>query len=240
MVFSYLDVVSTDSSFPSVTGAVSAILRVNSGTFFITTGNCISKLTSGGVISILAGDCSVVSTTSADGVGTSSLFNEPRGLALESMNQNLYVSERHAIRKINLGTLTVTTVAGTQIAGSADGFGSNASFYYPSGIAVDKNQNILVADTGSHKIRKIDMYGNVTTLITGVFLFPYALTLDNYGNMLISDQSALRRIYSSGSIAMVASVSNIYAIAVDDQNNILAAHLYDILKISSDGTILQY
>jgi hypothetical protein len=58
----------------------------------------------------------------------------------------------------------VTTLAGTGSSGSANGTGTAASFYNPTGVAVDGNGNVYVADYSNHLIRKITSGGVVTTL----------------------------------------------------------------------------
>jgi sugar lactone lactonase YvrE len=58
----------------------------------------------------------------------------------------------------------VTTLAGTGIAGIADGPPSQAQFEGPQGIAYDKHGNLIVADTPAQRIRMVDSHGNVTTL----------------------------------------------------------------------------
>jgi len=61
----------------------------------------------------------------------------------------------HLIRKIVISTGAVTTLAGTGSSGSADGTGTSASFYRPTGITTD-GTNLYVADYGNHLIRKIE------------------------------------------------------------------------------------
>ncbi|MEO8935064.1 MAG: hypothetical protein ABI295_12235, partial [Xanthomarina sp.] len=72
----------------------------------------------------------------------------------------LYVVDNFTskIRKISPSGM-VSTVAGATIggtnSGSADGPAATAQFYLPTGIAVNNQGFIYVADRANHKIRKI-------------------------------------------------------------------------------------
>src|SRR5262249_24729156 len=112
----------------------------------------VRKITSGGVVSTLAGLAG--NFGSADGTNSAARFNAPSGIALDSAG-NLYVSDffNHTIRKITPAGL-VTTLAGLAgVWGSADGTNNDARFFEPAGIAVDKNGNVHVADSGNGTIR---------------------------------------------------------------------------------------
>jgi len=63
-------------------------------------------------------------------------------------------SDNNLIRQIVISTKAVTTLAGTGSSGSANGTGTSASFYNPTGITTD-GTNLYVADTNNHLIRKI-------------------------------------------------------------------------------------
>lgn len=105
-----------------------------------------------------------------DGTGSVARFHEPHALTADRSG-NIYVADRlnHKIRKISANG-TVSTFAGSGIAGSTDGQGLAASFNEPWGIASDSAGNLYVSDTKSYKIRKITPNGNVTTIAgTGVF-----------------------------------------------------------------------
>jgi NHL repeat len=66
---------------------------------------------------------------------------------------NLYVTDNHRIRKISKQGV-VSTIAGS-IAGYVDGDGASAKFNYPTGLGIDANGTIYVADAGNNRIRKI-------------------------------------------------------------------------------------
>jgi len=105
---------------------------------------------------------------STDGKYGSAKFDFPSVIAIDK-DGNLYVADtmNHTIRKVDPDG-NVTTIAGRPgTSGHTDGEGRSARFNEPSGIAVDDNGVIYVADTGNHLIRKIEN-GRVTT-IAGVF-----------------------------------------------------------------------
>ncbi len=52
----------------------------------------------------------------------------------------------------------VSTLAGASV-GFVDASGTNASFYNPSGLAVDASGNVFVADLFNHRIRKVTAGG---------------------------------------------------------------------------------
>lgn len=58
---------------------------------------------------------------------------------------------------------SVSTLAGSGSIGVLDGQGALASFYRPSGVAVDSAGKVYVADRENHKIRQISPTGNVST-----------------------------------------------------------------------------
>lgn len=101
----------------------------------------------------------------ADGSGTVARFDSPVGLAIDAQS-NLYVadSKNHRIRRVTPNGVT-TTLAGSA-PGFADGSVDKAQFQMPCGVAVAPNGAVYVADTGNHRIRRIQD-GQVTTLAGG-------------------------------------------------------------------------
>jgi hypothetical protein len=116
------------------------------------------------VVSTLAGSSGIYGST--DGVGANALFGGspfnplygPGGIAVDSAT-NVYVAdtENNTIRKITLVSTNwvVSTIAGLAgNVGGADGAGRAAHFDYPTGVAVDTNGNVYVADTENNTIRQ--------------------------------------------------------------------------------------
>jgi streptogramin lyase len=168
----------------------------------------IRKITPAGVVTTLAGTAGA--RGSADGTGNAARFTFPKGVAVDGSG-NVYVADggNNAIRKITPAGV-VTTLAGTAGSyGSADGTGSAARFWGPSGVAVDGSGNVYVADTSNNTIRKITPAGVVTTLAgtagsgesadgTGSaarFSSPYGVAVDGIGNVYVADggNNAIRK-----------------------------------------------
>jgi sugar lactone lactonase YvrE len=186
--------------------------------------NRIRRITPGGVVTTLAGSLSNTSG-STDGTGTNASFNIPTGVAVDSAG-NVYVADfgNHRIRKIT-PTGVVSTLAGSS-QGSTDGTGTNASFNYPHGVAVDSVGNVYVADQVNNRIRRITPEGVVTTLAgslsntsgstdgTGTnasFSAPRGVAVDSVGNVYVADigNHRIRRITSTGVVTTLAgSLSN--------------------------------
>jgi sugar lactone lactonase YvrE len=103
----------------------------------------------------------------ADGAGEAAHFNWPTGLARDQAG-NLYVADSNnaLIRKISPDG-RVTTLAGVGHAGSDDGPGAAAGFHFPTGVAVDRQGDVYVADSANHLIRRISPGLRLFTLPAG-------------------------------------------------------------------------
>jgi len=178
--------------------------------------NRIRKVTPDGYVSTLAGSGN---ESYADGVGSEASFNKPNGIAVDSIG-NVYVGDsfNHRIRKITPSGV-VSTLAGSGNQDYADGQGVAASFAWPTGVAVDKNGNVYVADSNNLRIRKITPGGYVSTLAgSGLadyidaqgnnagFNFPYDVAVDSNGNVYVSEYfiNLIRKITPDGLVSTFA------------------------------------
>jgi serine/threonine-protein kinase len=155
----------------------------------------------------------------ADGTGTAAKFSLPYRATTDAQG-NVYVSDysNSRIRKISPAG-DVTTLAGSGIDGFADGPGTAAQFSYPTGIGVDAQGNVYVADYNNHRIRKITATGVVSTLAgsdtagnvdgTGSnaqFTNPTGLAADSQGNVYVTDPGtvSIRKISPGGVVSTLA------------------------------------
>ncbi len=183
----------------------------------------IRKVTIDGQVITIAGKAGVQGDT--DGPGDVARFNEPWGLCVDKYG-NVFVADtrNNKIRKITPQGV-VSTIAGSGNFGSSDGVGVTASFGNPTGIEVDEQGNLYVADHLTHIIRKITPQGQVTTLagfpyIPGSadgqgsgaqFWRPYGLTLDNDGNILVADEwnHKIRKVTPQGVVTTIAGTGDV-------------------------------
>lgn len=91
------------------------------------------------------------------GPGATATFNGPKGLASDHSG-NLFIvdSENDAIRRLDVTSGIVTTVAGHGRSRSYSGDGGSptaASFSQPHGICITADGTVIVADTLNHRIR---------------------------------------------------------------------------------------
>lgn len=154
-----------------------------------------------------------------DGAALQARFADPFGV-VQDKTGNLYVTDaadNNVIRRIAPDGQVSVYAGGKE--GFTDGERTQATFNTPSGIAIDKQGNLYVADTGNHAIRKISAQGQVTTLAgngqagdrdgdstSAQLNAPLAVAVDADGNVYVADtyNDKIRRISSDGKVSTIA------------------------------------
>ncbi|MCC7261268.1 MAG: tandem-95 repeat protein [Candidatus Latescibacteria bacterium] len=179
-------------------------------------------------ITLLAGGLSAGSSGDG-GAPTSALLNSP-GAVFATAAGVLYIADtgNHKIRRINAARDSIVTLAGTGTAGATgdSGAAASAKLNSPGGVVVTSAGVIYVADTGNHKIRRINAARDsiVTLAGTGTAGFsgdegaarsaqlssPSGLCLDPSGNLYVADTGnhRIRRITPAGIISTVAGTGS--------------------------------
>jgi streptogramin lyase len=204
-----------------------------------------------------------------DGVGTAAMFYRPFGLAVDGDGSIIVADQwNHRIRKITPQG-HVSTLAGTGETGHRDGGGSVAQFNEPSGVVVDGDDNVIVADKYNQRIRKITPQGHVSTLagsgerghrdgegIVAQFYYPFGVAVDGDGNVIVTDwyNHRIRKITPQGHVSTLAgngirghrdgggSVAEFnypFGVTVDGDNNVIVADMsnHRIRKITPQGQV---
>jgi sugar lactone lactonase YvrE len=101
------------------------------------------------------------------GPATAAALNMPHEIQFDARG-HLYIAERdnHVIRKVDGGTGTISTFAGTNSAGfSGDGGpAARAQLRQPHSIVIDRQGQLLICDIGNQRIRKVDL--STGTIVT--------------------------------------------------------------------------
>ncbi len=183
----------------------------------------VRRVDGSGTISTVAGDGSW-GASGDGGPATSAQLNYPQGMAVDSAG-NLYIADagNHRIRKVDIGSGTISTVAGTGTPGPAGDGGPAAAAQLrdPSGVFVDGAGNLYIADSGNHRVRKVDAGGAISTVAgtgTGGYNgdgiaatsaqlnYPYDVAVDSAGNVFVADlaNERVRKVDTGGTISTVA------------------------------------
>ena len=150
----------------------------------------------------------------------------------------------------------IETVAGT----GAHGFGGDggpavlAQLSGPTNVALDAAGNIYIADSGNHRIRRIGIDGNISTVAgtsargfsgdggpatQAQLALPLGVAVDGAGNIYIADYvfGYIRRVDAAGVISTVADGGRPTDVALDAAGNLYIAARSRIRKVNTAGVI---
>lgn len=184
----------------------------------------IRKVDPSGIITTIAGT-GTGSYFGDGGAATLARIQKPRAVAIDPAG-NVVFSDygNNRIRKINVTTGIITTIAGTGgiPAFSGDGGPATAAqLGYAWGIAYDAAGNLYIADNQNCRIRKVTPAGIISTIagngscfisgdggpaIAARVQYPTGVAVDGTGNIYIADNgnNRVRKINTSGTISTIA------------------------------------
>ncbi len=173
----------------------------------------IRKVDPTGVMTTVAGD-GTEGYGGDGGPAALARLNRPTGVAVDGSG-NLYIADawNDRIRKVDAATSIVSTVAGDGMLGYGGDGGpaALAQLRTPGGVAVDAAGNLYIADTGSHRIRKVNPTGVISTAAgdgtegyggdggpaaLAQLASPRGVAVDAAGNLYIADwrSNRIRRV----------------------------------------------
>jgi uncharacterized protein (TIGR03437 family) len=196
----------------------------SSGNLYIadTHDNRVRRVDVTGMITTFAGDGDTAGYGGEGDPATLTPISAPQGVATDSAG-NVYIADTNHNRVIQVNQAgNIQTVAGTGTAGyGGDGSTALAELNGPTGLAVDGNGNLYIADTQNNRVRMINQAG-VTSTIAGTgtagfsgdggaaaaaeLSYPSALAVDASGDIFIADtgNNRVRLITPNGVINTIA------------------------------------
>jgi sugar lactone lactonase YvrE len=196
--------------------------------------------------------------------GTAARFNAPYGIAW-APGDTLYVTE-YAGNRVRLiqpqasnldasSSWYVSLIAGDTSAaagatGTTEGNGSFARFNSPDAVAVDQADFIYVADSGNHRIRKIDQNGDVSTLAGSTFGYadgtggsaqmiqPSSIAVDSAGYLYVAEYShRIRRVSPAGIVTTVAGTGATFPGDIDGSGDVATFYYPQGIAVDAAGTL---
>ena len=185
-----------------------------------------------GILSTLAGNYAVGTSSGDGGPATAATFYNPEGLTLDNAG-NIYIADSDGaeVRKIDISSGIISKVAGLGQAGGndgGDGGPATSAAVGPQDVALDSAGNLYIADNHEVAIRKVDAATGIITTVAGhfnngappppssgdggpatqaTFRIVEGVALDRQGNIYITDSEGnqIRKVdASTGIISTVA------------------------------------
>ncbi len=145
--------------------AVSALAVDSAGNLYFSSQGFVNRRSADGSV-VTAGGSTNTHFLGESVAATAARLDQPSAVVMDASG-DAYIADRgnNRIRKVDSHG-TITTFAGAGNAGySGDGgAATDAELNQPSGLALDGQGNLLIADTGNNVIRRIALDGSITTI----------------------------------------------------------------------------
>lgn len=195
----------------------------------------IRKVTVDGKVSILAGKSGASGNT--DGAGEAARFNFPLDLVIDSKG-DLLVLDSKVIRKVSASGV-VSTIP-------------TSDFKIVSHLAIDKQDNLYISDTGDHHVYKLTPGGTLSMVPvylgsadTPVMIgegYNYngqrGVAVDVAGNLYAAEtaNNRIRKITPDGTASVFANLPKPYTLKLDASSGLIATSERTLYKIAADGS----
>jgi len=185
-------------------------------------GQRVRKVATDGTISTFAGNGN--SNFSGDGgLATAASLSFPRAVAADAAG-NVYIADtsNSRIRKVGAdGKISTIAGNGTQGYAGDNGAAIDAQLNGPSAIKIDRTDNLYIADTNNHRVRKVSADGKIATIAgngtqgysgdggaatDAQLLLPSGFATNPIGELYVTDwyANSVRKISAGGVIDRVA------------------------------------
>jgi len=136
----------------------------NGNVYFANGSIAVAKVSGDGTLTTIAGT-DKGGFSGDGGPATAAQFNNVSALAVDGAG-NIFVTDEQRIRRIDTHGI-ITTIAGTGAVGSSgdDGPATQATFNFPSGLAVDPAGDVFVSDEFNSRVRRIARDGIITSVV---------------------------------------------------------------------------
>lgn len=188
-----------------------------------TTGHFVGRIGANNVVTVIAGTRNASGSTGDGGPATSARLSSPTGIAVAG-DGTIYIADtgNDRIRRVGANGVISTFAGGGTPGFSGDGGRAQlAGLSSPQGVSVAPDGAVLIADTGNHRIRRVDAAGVITTVAgapsagfsgdgdvatTAALSAPTGVAPLRLGGFVVADtgNDRLRRVTPLGTIFTIA------------------------------------
>ena len=191
------------------------------------------------------------------GSGFNAALSLPTGLAIDGAALYIADSGNHTVRRVDLITGMILTIAGTGSEGiSADGGKAvDAKLSSPNGIVADNAGNIFISEMGSHRIRRVDGAAGLISTVAGIgsagyngdgiaasqasLRSPGLMTFDLFGNLIFADAANNKVRMVDASTGLIWTIAGARAASLKGPAGVAVTSTGELIVAESKGNSLR-